>query len=231
REGRSPATVAASPGRLAGLRRDQKARRAAGLDAPLLNARAIRAETAMVAAGGLRSRDGATLDPYRACIGLAAAAAERGAQIFERSPVKKTTFTRKAAAVQAAGGKLRAGKVVVATGVPTALFHSLRRHFWFRRASLVLAGRVPAKIRRQLLPDSVVIRDSAVPPHVVRWVGEDQLIVMGADLESPPDRQRDRILVQRTGQLMYELSTLYPEISGIMPEVGWDAPYVRTDDG
>jgi len=37
--------------------------------------------------------------------------------------------------------------------------------------------------------------------------------------------------VQRTGQLMYELSTLYPEISGLQPSHGWDAPYVRTADG
>jgi glycine/D-amino acid oxidase-like deaminating enzyme len=30
---------------------------------------------------------------------------------------------------------------------------------------------------------------------------------------------------------MYELSTLYPDISGILPEYGWDAPYARTSDG
>ena len=30
--------------------------------------------------------------------------------------------------------------------------------------------------------------------------------------------------MQRTGQLMYELSTIYPDISGIMPAYGWDAP-------
>jgi glycine/D-amino acid oxidase-like deaminating enzyme len=30
---------------------------------------------------------------------------------------------------------------------------------------------------------------------------------------------------------MYELSTLYPDISGILPDYGWDAPYARTSDG
>jgi glycine/D-amino acid oxidase-like deaminating enzyme len=30
---------------------------------------------------------------------------------------------------------------------------------------------------------------------------------------------------------MYELSTIYPEISGIPPTYGWDAPYARTADG
>jgi glycine/D-amino acid oxidase-like deaminating enzyme len=42
---------------------------------------------------------------------------------------------------------------------------------------------------------------------------------------------RDKTIVQRTGQLMYELSMLYPDISGIQPEYGWAADYARTADG
>jgi len=30
---------------------------------------------------------------------------------------------------------------------------------------------------------------------------------------------------------MYELSTLYPEISGIPADYGWEAPYARSADG
>jgi glycine/D-amino acid oxidase-like deaminating enzyme len=30
---------------------------------------------------------------------------------------------------------------------------------------------------------------------------------------------------------MYELSTLYPDISGIQPEYGWSADFARTGDG
>ena len=37
--------------------------------------------------------------------------------------------------------------------------------------------------------------------------------------------------VQRTGQLMYELSRLYPEISGVMPAYGWSMPLARSADG
>ena len=47
------------------LKREQKARRDAGLDAPLLNARVVGAEAGLAAAG-IRARDGATIDPYRA---------------------------------------------------------------------------------------------------------------------------------------------------------------------
>ena len=38
-------------------------------------------------------------------------------------------------------------------------------------------------------------------------------------------------MVQRTGQLMYELSVMRPAISGVMPEFSWDVEYSRTIDG
>ncbi len=133
--------------------------------------------------------------------------------------------------VHTAGGTIRANRVVIATGMPTPLFKSLARHFWFRSAYLALTAPVPARIRQQLGKRASVVRDSADPPHVVRWVDDQRLLVMGADGESPPERQREKIVIQRTGQLMYELSTLYPDISGLLPEYGWDAPYTRSAEG
>jgi glycine/D-amino acid oxidase-like deaminating enzyme len=62
-------------------------------------------------------------------------------------------------------------------------------------------------------------------------VNDERLLISGADAGSGPAALRDKLLVQRTGQLMYELSTMYPEISGIQPAYGWDAAYARTGDG
>jgi glycine/D-amino acid oxidase-like deaminating enzyme len=230
-EARPALTVATTPEQVARLTREQKARRAAGLDAPLLNGRAIKADTGLDASAGLRAKDGAVLDPYRASLGLAAAAAERGATLFERSAVKKITFTRRIAEVFTAGGQIRANRVVVATGTPTPLFKSLVRHFWLRSTYLALTEPVPAKIRQQLGRRLSVVHDSAEPPHVIRWVGDDRLLVSGADGETPPPRLRDKVVVQRTGQLMYELSTLYPDISGVQPAYGWAADYALAANG
>ena len=230
-EPRGALTVAVTPEQTAGLTRDQKFRREAGLDAPLLTARALRAEIALDASAALRSREGATLDPYRACIGLAAAAAARGAMIFERSPVVKITFTRKIVDVHTGAGTIRAERVAVATGMPTRLFKSLARHFWFKTSYLALSDPVPARIRQQLGQRTAVVRDSADPPHIVRWVNDERLLVSGADSDAVPERQRHKSIIQRTGQLMYELSTMYPEISGILPQYGWAADYARTAEG
>ena len=229
--GQGSVTVAMTADQAARLTREQQARRSAGFDAPLLKAAAIRSELGLDGVAGVRARDGATVDPYRACLALASAAAERGATLFERSPVKKVTFTRKTADVITEGGVIRTNRVIVATGLPTPLYKSLARHFWFRTSYFAETEAVPARIRHALGRREAVVRDSAEPPHIVRWIGGDRLLVNGADADSPPPRLREKTIVQRTGQLMYELSTLYPDISGVQPEYGWAADYARTADG
>jgi glycine/D-amino acid oxidase-like deaminating enzyme len=223
--------VAITAEQVASLKREQKARRGAGLDAPLVNARAVKSDLAIEGGGGVRYKGDAVLDPYRACLGVAAAAAARGAELFEQSGVKKIKFGRKTVDVFTAGGTIRADRVVIATGMPTALCDSLARHFWFRSSYLALTDPVPAKIRHQLGRRSSIVRDGAAPRHVVRWVDDERLLVSGADADQTPQAVRGKVIVQRTGQLMYELSTLYPDISGIRPAYGWDAAYARTVDG
>jgi glycine/D-amino acid oxidase-like deaminating enzyme len=223
--------VATTPEQATLLKREYKARRDAGIELSFASGRTVAGEVAIDAAAAMRTRDGATLDPYRATIGLAAAAAERGAQLFVASPATHVHFTEKYVEVKTAGGTIRADRVVIATGVPTQLFKSLVRHFWFKTAYVALTDPVPAKIRKNLGRLAAVVRDSARPRHVVRWVDDQRLLVAGADSDPVPSQSREKTIVQRTGQLMYELSTIHPDISGIPPAYGWDAPYARTADG
>ena len=221
------------------LRRELKARRDAGVDVSFVPAGQAQRESGTDATGAIRTRDGATIDPYRAALGLAAAAAARGAVIFERSPANKVTFSARfvdevdfvIVGSGAAGGVIRGQRVVIATGRPTPLFKALVRHFWFRSTYFALTESIPAKIRRALGAPSRILLDSADPPHHVRWVDDDRLLVAGADGPSVVDRLREKTIVQRTGQLMYELSVLHPDISGLAPAYGWDAGYGRTGDG
>jgi glycine/D-amino acid oxidase-like deaminating enzyme len=230
-EPRTSLTIALTPEQQARLWKDRKVRLEAGLQAPALGSRVVSSEVALSPIVALRGREGATIDPYRACVGLAEAAVKRGAMFFEKSPVRRVTFNRKIADVHTAGGKIRTRKVIVATGTPTMLFKSLRRHFWFRTTYMAVTDLIPAKIRKQLGKRKTVVRDSADPYHVVRWLDDEKLVVMGADIETLPERLQAKMIGPKTAQLMYELSVLYPDISGIQAEYGWSIDYAKTAEG
>jgi len=223
---------------MAGLRGDDKAlarelaaRDEAGIPARWLPERQARTATNLEAAAALRVPYGFAVDPYAACVAVANAAARRGAAIFEKSQVRKVKALRKSVEVTAADAIVRAETVIVTTGIATAEFGPLRRHFKRRETYLVMTAPVPAPVRKQLAPPGVTIRDMRTPHHRVRWTPDQRLIVSGADQDETPARTRDAVLVQRTGQLMYELLMLYPAISGLQPQYGWQLPYGETADG
>ena len=212
------------------LRREFDARREAGFDLAWQNPKQLHSRMKLDAAAGIRVRDGFTLDPYRACLGLATAAVRRGAACFEHSAVHKVRFTRRHADVLAAHGTIRAGTVVVTTGSATAEFRPLRRHFKRRETYFAMTEPVSAGLRKQLGDPAVVLSDSKLPPYRIGWAPGNRLLVGGADQKETTPKTRAAVLVQRTGQLMYELLTMYPVISGLRPAYGWEAAFSEASD-
>ena len=213
------------------LRREFDARSKAGVEATWLTRTLLGKLTAPEAPAAIRMRDAFTFDPYRACLGLAAAAAARRAVICEKSRVKKVTFTRKDVDVIAEGGTIRAATAIVTTGTATLEFRQLRRHFKRRESYLVLTEPLPSAIRKQFGARDTTYRDTRNPHRRVRWTDDDRVLVTGATQDETPERNRPAVLVQRTGQLMYELLTMFPVISGLMPEYGWELITGETADG
>jgi glycine/D-amino acid oxidase-like deaminating enzyme len=180
---------------------------------------------------GLKTRGAFTLDPYRACLGLAAAAVRQGARLFERTTVRQIRTRAHEVEIVLEGGTVRAGKVIVATGSATPEIKPLQRHFKSCEEYLVMTEPLAAAMRRQVFPSALALADTRVPAHRIRWASDYRLIVTGADQGEPPARTRPAVLTQRTGQLMYELLMMYPAISGLRPEHGWEARYGATADG
>lgn len=203
-----------------GLRREYQARRDAGLDVTWLTPAALRREAAIDADGAIRMR-GDVIDPYRACLGLAAVASRRGAQLHERSEVRATRIGKKAVEVRTAAGVLTANTVVVATEGALPVLRALRRHLAPRQVYAVATEPLPAAVRRAVGKRAAALRDSAEPPHLLRWTEDDRVLFYGAEQPPVASRALDATLVQRAGQLMYELTTVYPEISGLRGESAW----------
>jgi glycine/D-amino acid oxidase-like deaminating enzyme len=213
------------------LRRELDARVEAGLAAKWITGQSAKASMAVDAVGAIKSGPGFTLDPYRACLGLASAAGKRGGILFERSVVKKVRVGKKQVDVTLDGGLIHADTVIVTTGIATSEFKPLRRHFKTRESYLVLTEPLPASMRKQLRTDGKIIRDTATPRLRIRETKDGRLLIAGGDRDESPVRQRDAIRVQRTGQLMYELLMMHPAISGLQPEYGWEMAYGETADG
>ena len=212
------------------LKREYQARRGAGVDGTWLTAASVTREAALVTAGAIRTH-GAVIDPYRACIGLAVAAASRGARLHERSVVRRIRPSKKHVDVIAEGGIVRAETVIVATGAPIQDLRALRRHLRAEHVYGVVTTPLSAAIRRQTGQRRAVLDDLAGAARIVRWVDGDRMFVHGGRQPAVADRGRARALMQRTGQLMYELSLLYPAISGLPPALSWDALDHDTADG
>ena len=213
------------------LRREQAARRAAGVPAAWMTPAAVRREASLDTAGALALGGACTFDPVRAALGLVAAAEGKGARVFERSAVRRTTFTRKDATVLLAGATIRTGGIVVATGEPGAVFGQLRRHVRRESGAVVVTEPFNAAMRRAAGRRSSIVTEASPSPPWLRWLGDDRALFAGARTRLVPSRQRDKVLVQKTAQLMYELSVRYPEMSGLPARWGWDVEVVTTPDG
>lgn len=211
------------------LQREYQSRRDAGLEHVWFKAPAVTREAAVESGGAIRTH-GFTLDPYRACVGFAAAAEARGVILHENSRVRRIRAGRKQVLVTTAAGTIRASAVVVATSAPLTDLRALRRHLRAIDGYTVVTEPMPAAVRRQTGSRSSVLRDADAPPHLLRWLKDDRVLFSGADQPLVGDRARSKALIQRTGQLMYELSVLYPAISGLQPEWAWSSTHYETVD-
>jgi glycine/D-amino acid oxidase-like deaminating enzyme len=213
------------------LRRELAARQDAGLTASWMAAAAVAKETALQSAGAVRLPDGGFADPFRLTLGFLNAAIKKGARVFERSRVKKITFTRKTATAFLDSGAITTTNLVICIGEPTSLFKPLQRHLRPEHRYAVLTEPLPAAVRAELGRRATLVTDSDTPAHHIWFTHDHRALIAGGDQKRPADRLRDKTLVQRTGQLMYELSRLYPAISGAVPAFGWDVPMTHSIDG
>jgi glycine/D-amino acid oxidase-like deaminating enzyme len=212
------------------LRREYDGRHDAGIEGSWVTPAALAREAAVESGGGIRTH-GALIDPYRAAVGMAAAASERGGQLFEHSPATRVRWSKRQVEVTTPGGTVQAEVVVIATGAPIKDLRALRRHMRAEQVYGLVTAPLAAAMRRSVGQRSAVIEDAGEPGRTVRWLRDDRALVHGGRQLAIAERGRERARIQRTGQLMYEFSLLYPAISGLPAEASWDAVDYDTVDG
>ena len=212
------------------IRRDYDARRAAGLDQRWLTSLNLRRETRVEGMGAIKTA-ASVLNPYRACVAMLEAAVSKGADVYERSEVLRIRARARSVEVTTAAGMVSAESVIVAGGGTIRDLRQLQRHLRPRHAYGVVTAQLPGAVKRELGNRSTTLRLGGEHPKFVRWLSDDRALVAGADQDPIPPRSREEAVTQRSGQLMYELSLLFPAISGTPAEWGWWLPFDDTIDG
>ncbi len=214
------------PRKLKALRKEFDARKAAGLPgrwlsaASLLRMTGIRAQAAIVTSGN------AQVDPVRACHGFLAAAARRGARIFERSRARRVNTTKAGVEVRTSGGTIAAARIVVATGYATPEFRGLVGRFRMKDTYVVATRRLRTARQRR-----VMAWDTDRPYHYVRWTDDGRLLVGGEDATHRTSKgSRRRIAKARTGLMEY-LGQIYQEWADEKVDYAWEGLFAETPDG
>lgn len=212
------------------VQREWASRKEAGLSAAWLTPAQVERQTALASAGALKLPDWGFVDPYKLTLGFLSAAIKRGVKVYERSRVTRITFNRKNATAFLDGGAITTENLIVCIGEPTSLFKPLQRHLKHEERYAVLTEPLPAAVRAELGQQAALLIDIDAPPHQLWFTADHRALFAGADQKRPAERLRESTLVQRTGQLMYELTRLYPAISGVRPSHGWDVPLAHPVD-
>jgi glycine/D-amino acid oxidase-like deaminating enzyme len=215
---------------VARLQLEYELRGRSGFDARWLGPGELRRTTGISGRGAIRTRGSAQFDPYRACVGVIAAAAAAGAQVFERSKVRHIKAERDRVRISTGEGTVEAARVVIATGYATAQFRPLAGRFRMYRTYVLATEPIAAQDRRELGLSDVMVWDTARPYHYARWTPEHRLLLGGGDRLVRPGARREQQFAAAVGELRAYFEARLPAVSAIKTEFAWEGLFATTPD-
>ena len=213
------------------LRAEHERRRADGFGGRWLDAAALRRATGITGAAGIRTIGNAQLDPYRACLGLLWSAQQRGAQIFERSEVRRIDATSTGVNVRTRHGMIAARQAVIATGYANAIFKPLAGRFRLKHTYVLATEPVDARTRHALGLGDVLLWDTKRPYHYARWTRDRRLLLGGGDRPLVSPRSRARAFTEGTRAVRQYFDRLFPALERIGIDYAWEGLFAITPDG
>ncbi|HTM26289.1 MAG TPA: FAD-binding oxidoreductase [Vicinamibacterales bacterium] len=213
------------------LRREAAARQRCHLAGRFVEGGSLHALIGFGAHGAIVTPGNAQVDPYRACLALARAAASRGASLFEGSAVTRIRGSRDGVEVTLERGRVLADWAVIATGYATPQFERLRARFRMMNTYAIATPRLDAALRKRLRVADVMMWDTDRPYHYLRWTDDGRLLFGGRDRPRLAGAIRPAALKLRAMQLMSDLRSWYPALGAVHPEYAWEGLFAVTPDG
>ena len=210
------------------LRRECAARAALGIAIEFLDRPALESRFGIDRPGALLSAVGGEIDAYPLTLRLVEAAAAMGVRV-RTGPASDVTAVDPGSPVTlttAAGHRVRAGRVVFATGYefePCLPARAAALHSTFAVATPPLGVQEP-------WPGRAIIWETARPYLYFRTMPDGRIIVGGADEPLADPVARDALIEAKAKHLVGAARELFPHLD-IAADCAWAGAFAETPDG
>lgn len=177
-------------------------------------------------AGLLSKNGGAEIDPYKYTNHLLEVSMKNGAFVYENTEAKKIEYLNEGVIVHTSYGyKIKAKKIIVATGYNTKLFTN--KNFGTKYSTFNIATKPVENIIGW--KDRVLIRDNSDPYNYLRTTKDNRLIIGGEDVEFK-QIENDYITCEKYSVLEQRLKSMFQEIRDIEIEYKYCGCFETTKD-
>lgn len=209
------------------LQQEYACRREFGCDVDWLTREELASVSSLSAAGAIRSRGDAQINPYRFTRKLIQAAQAQGLRAFAYTRVLQATEHTDEVRIQTASGVIRAKQIVYAAGYATRPFlqgeESGQLH-----STYALASQPRAAFRGW--PNQCLIWETARPYFYARQTDDGRAIIGGEDTAYSTDHERDGLVERKIEKLVRRFAELFPE-ADFVPDYAWAGTFAETKDG
>jgi glycine/D-amino acid oxidase-like deaminating enzyme len=176
--------------------------------------------------GGIRSQEGAQVDPYRLACQLLATGQNAGLRVHDRTTVNRYELTRRSVtAYTDRGAVVKASHIVFATGYEATEF--LDRKIVDLNSSFALVSEpLPAPVWHE----ECLIWEHADPYLYFRTTADHRVILGGEDEPFRDAAKRDALLPAKTKILLRKFAKYFPDLK-METAFSWAGTFGETKDG
>ncbi|WP_294406767.1 FAD-binding oxidoreductase [uncultured Clostridium sp.] len=180
-----------------------------------------------VKAGIISKNGGAEIDPYKFTRQLLKVSGSKCTEIYENTEVIDLIhYDDHIDVITEFGYKVRAKKVIVATGYNTSLFTD--RNFATKTTSFNIVTKPVSNIEGW--NERILIRDNSDPYNYLRTTMDNRMIIGGEDVRFIPDIFNEKMAEEKYDILENRLKSMFPNIKDIEIEYKYCGAFYSTAD-
>lgn len=210
------------------LQKEFEARKAAGLDVTWLTEEQIKKTYHLEHAfGGILSKQGGSLDAFKFTHDLLNYNHKKGLQIFDKTDIKSTVYTKKGVTITTDYGNIiKAKKVIYCNGYEST--EIIKDKFVKLLSTFAIVSEIQ-DIKPKIM-DNTLFWNTAEPYHYFRTTDDHRILIGGEDEDFIDPDKRDGVIGEKQKKLEKKIKQLFPEIQ-FRADFAWAGTFGETKDG